>query len=189
VRYGPWAVLGPHSGKLVHAENVGAKPLLQLHLHRQSRNWIADLSPKFRLWESGDRSPDVYHIVKGDIVPIIMGSKSCIPPLHLQRPLPGPGLLQPDPFGRGIHPLPGVFPFDMLPPPEIMEQKLAAQHVEMQRPAIENKSFAATHYSLGKELSAAQQELQRLQTDMGAIRADQEQQLGMLLDNISKMDS
>ncbi|CAL9072449.1 unnamed protein product [Musa textilis] len=131
----------------------------------------------------------VYHIVKGDIVPIIMGSKSCIPPLHLQRPLPGPGLLQPDPFGRGIHPLPGVFPFDMLPPPEIMEQKLAAQHVEMQRPAIENKSFAATHYSLGKELSAAQQELQRLQTDMGAIRADQEQQLGMLLDNISKMDS
>ncbi|CAL9072535.1 unnamed protein product, partial [Musa textilis] len=36
--------------------------------------------------------------------------------------------------------------------------------------ATENKSFAATHYSLRKELSAAQQELRRLQTDMGAIR-------------------
>lgn len=112
----------------------------------------------------------VYHIVKGDIVPIIIGSKSCIPPPHLRWPLPGPGLLQPDPFGPGIHPLPGAFPFDMLPPPEIMEQKLAVHDVEMQRLALENESFAATHYSLRKELSAAQQELQRLQTDMGAIR-------------------
>ncbi|XP_018681764.2 protein FLX-like 2 isoform X2 [Musa acuminata AAA Group] len=154
--------------------------------------WIYRLSKKHRFQST------VYHIVKGDIVPIIMGSKSCIPPLHLQRPLPGPGFLQPDPFGLGILPPPGVFPFDKLPPPEIMEQKLAAQHVEMQRLALENEimeqklaaqhvemqrlaleneSFAATHYSSRKELSAAQQELQRLQTDMGAIRADQEQQI------------
>ncbi|KAJ8498082.1 hypothetical protein OPV22_008634 [Ensete ventricosum] len=61
---------------------------------------------------------------------------------------------------------------------------LAAQHVEMQRLATKNESFAATYYSLRKELSVAQQELQRLQTDMGAITADQEQQLRMLLDNI-----
>nr|XP_018681745.1 PREDICTED: protein FLX-like 2 isoform X1 [Musa acuminata subsp. malaccensis] len=146
--------------------------------------WIYRLSKKHRFQST------VYHIVKGDIVPIIMGSKSCIPPpLHLQRPLIGPGLVQPDPFGPGILLPPGVFPFDKLPPPEIMAQKLAAQHVEMQRLAIENKRCAATHYSLRKELSAAQQELQRLQTDMSAIRADQEQQLRMLLDNISKMDS
>lgn len=85
----------------------------------------------------------VYHIVKADIVPIIMGSKSCIPPPHRRRPLPGTGLLQPDPFGPGIHLLPGAFPFDLLPPPEIMEQKLAAHDVEMQRQCNREQKFCS----------------------------------------------
>lgn len=118
-----------------------------------------------------------------------MGSKGRIPPPHLRRPHPGPGLLHPDVFGPGIHPPPGAFPFDMLPPPEIMEQKLDAQHVEMQRLAMENQRFMATHSSLRHELAAAQQELQRLQTHMGVMQAEQEQQLRMLMDKISKMEA
>ncbi|RZR73076.1 hypothetical protein BHM03_00019759 [Ensete ventricosum] len=118
-----------------------------------------------------------------------MGSKGRIPPPHLRRPHPGPGLLHPDVYGPGIHPPPGAFPFDMLPPPEIMEQKLDAQHVEMQRLAMENQRFMATHSSLRHELAAAQQELQRLQTHMGVMQAEEEQQLRMLMDKITKMEA
>ncbi|WOK98162.1 protein FLX-like 2 [Canna indica] len=118
-----------------------------------------------------------------------MGSKGRIPPTHMRRALPGPGLLHPDPFGPGIHHPPGAFSFDMLPPPEIMEQKLAAQHMEMQRIATENQRFAATHSSLRQELAAAQQELQRLQGHMGAIKAEQDQQLRGILDKIAKMEA
>ncbi|KAG4147929.1 hypothetical protein ERO13_D05G254850v2 [Gossypium hirsutum] len=56
-----------------------------------------------------------------------MGSKGRNPPSHLRRLLPGPGMVHSDPFGLGIPPCPGPFAHsDMLPPPEIMEQKLAA---------------------------------------------------------------
>ncbi|XP_074583358.1 protein FLX-like 2 [Curcuma longa] len=116
-----------------------------------------------------------------------MGSKGRIPP-HMRQPLPGPSLLHPDPFGAGIRP-PGAFPFDMLPPVEVMEQKLASQHREMQVLATENQRFAATHSSLRQELAAAQQELQRLQNQMAVVKAEQDQQLRLLLDKIAKMEA
>ncbi|KAJ6799900.1 protein FLX-like 2 [Iris pallida] len=119
-----------------------------------------------------------------------MGSKGRLPPPHVRRPLPGPGMLHPDPFGPGIRPPPGGYPFDMLPhPPEIMEQKLATQHVEMERLLTENQRLAATHGVLRRELAAAQHELQRLQEHMGAMKAEQEQHLRGLLDKISKMEA
>ncbi|XP_042502465.1 protein FLX-like 2 [Macadamia integrifolia] len=118
-----------------------------------------------------------------------MGSKGRAPPPHMRRPLPGPGIMHPDPFGPGVHPSPGAFPpFDMLPPPEIMEQKLAAQHVEMQRLAMENQRLAATHTALRQELAAAQQELQRLQAHIGGMKAEKEQQMRGLMDKIAKME-
>ncbi|KAE8684685.1 Sarcolemmal membrane-associated protein, putative isoform 2 [Hibiscus syriacus] len=90
-----------------------------------------------------------------------MGSKGRIPPPHMRHPLPGPGMVHSEPFGLGIPTRPGPFPhFDMLPPPEIMEQKLAAQHVEMQKLGTENQRIAATHGTLRQELAAAQHELQ-----------------------------
>lgn len=121
-----------------------------------------------------------------------MGSKGRIPPHpHLRRPLPGPGTVHPDPFGPGVHPPPpGPFPpFDILPPPEVMEQKLAAQHVEMQRLATENQRLAATHGTLRQELAAAQHELQMLHAYVGAIKSDREQQLRGLMDNVGKMET
>ncbi|XP_017975740.1 PREDICTED: protein FLX-like 2 isoform X3 [Theobroma cacao] len=119
-----------------------------------------------------------------------MGSKGRIPPPHLRRALPGPGMVHPDQFGPGILPPPGPFPhFDMLPPPEIMEQKLAAQHVEMQRLGTENQRLATTHGTLRQELAAAQHELQILHAQIGAIKSDREQQMRSLMDKIAKMEA
>ena len=119
-----------------------------------------------------------------------MGSKGLIPPSHLRRPLPGLGMVHPDPFGPGILPHPGPFPhFDMLPPPEIMEQKLAAQHVEMQRLGTENQRLAATKGTLRQELASAQHELQILHSHIGAITSEREQQMISLTDKIAKMEA
>ncbi|EEF30907.1 protein FLX-like 2 isoform X2 [Ricinus communis] len=121
-----------------------------------------------------------------------MGSKGRIPPPHhLRRPLPGGGIMHPDPFGPGVHgPPPGPFPaFDMLPPPEVLEQKLAGQQVEIQRLATENQRLAATHVTLRQELAAAQQELQMLHNDIGVLKAEREQQMRGLMDKIAKMET
>ncbi|KAJ9173102.1 hypothetical protein P3X46_016272 [Hevea brasiliensis] len=119
-----------------------------------------------------------------------MGSKSRIPPPHLRRPLPGPGIVHPDPFVPGVRPPLGpIPPFDILPPPEVMEQKLATQHVEMQRLATENQRLAATHGNLRQELAAAQHELQMLHAHTGAIKSEREQQMRGLMDKIAKMET
>ncbi|TYI49810.1 hypothetical protein E1A91_D12G059800v1 [Gossypium mustelinum] len=105
-----------------------------------------------------------------------MGSKGRIPPPHLRCPLPGPGMVHSDPFGLGIPLHPGPFAhFDMLPPPEIKEQKLVAQLVEMQRLGTENQRIAATHGTLRQELAVAQHELQILHAQIGAITSEREQ--------------
>lgn len=119
-----------------------------------------------------------------------MGSKGRIPPPHLRRPHPGPGMVHPDAFAAGVRPALGAFsPFDMLPPPEVMEQKLAAQHVEMQRLATENQRLASTHGTLRQELAAAQHELQVLHAQIGAMKSEREQQMRGLMDKISKMEA
>lgn len=119
-----------------------------------------------------------------------MGSKGRIPPPHMRRPLPGPGLVHPEPLGPGIrHPMGPFPPFDLLPPPEVMEQKLASQHVDMQRLATENQRLAATHGTLRQELAAAQHELQILHAQIGAVKAEREQQMRSLVDKIAKMET
>ena len=89
------------------------------------------------------------------------------------------------PPGQG----PGPFPYDMLPPPEVLEQKLVAQRGEMQKLAVENDRLAASHASLRKELAAAQQELQRLQAQGEAAKAAEEQEMRGLLDKVGKMEA
>ncbi|XP_050381758.1 protein FLX-like 2 isoform X2 [Argentina anserina] len=117
-----------------------------------------------------------------------MGSKGRIPPGHLRRPHPGP-----DPYGPGgpgTRPPPGAYsPFDMLPPPQVLEQKLASQHVEMQRLATENQRLASTHGSLRQELAGAQHELQILHAQAGAMKSERDQQMRSLVDKIAKMEA
>ncbi|GAV60054.1 hypothetical protein CFOL_v3_03585 [Cephalotus follicularis] len=118
-----------------------------------------------------------------------MGSKGRIPPSHLRRPVPGHGMIHPDPFGPGIRP-PGAFsPFDMLPHPEVIEQKLAGQQMEMQKLAIENERLAATHSTLRQELASAQHELHVLHAHIGAVKSEREQQMKGLADKISNMEA
>ncbi|XP_057970954.1 protein FLX-like 2 [Malania oleifera] len=118
-----------------------------------------------------------------------MGSKGRIPSLHSRRPLPG--LVPPEPFGPGMRPPPpGAFhSFDMPPSPEVLEQKLAAQHVEMERLVMENQRLASTHGTLRHEVAAAQHELQMLLSQIGAVKSEREQQMGSLMDKIAKMET
>lgn len=119
-----------------------------------------------------------------------MGSKGrAPPPSHLRRPLPGAGMLHPESFGPGVRPPHGAFPFDMLPHPEIMEQKLAAQDVDMQKLLRENRRLAATHSILRQELATAQQELQMVEARMGAMKAEHEQHMRGLVDKMAKMEA
>uniref|UniRef100_A0A7N0RCQ6 Protein FLX-like 2 n=1 Tax=Kalanchoe fedtschenkoi TaxID=63787 RepID=A0A7N0RCQ6_KALFE len=118
-----------------------------------------------------------------------MGSKGHMPPPHMRRPLPGPGVMHPDPYGPGLHPPPSPFPHFDLPPPEVMEQKLAAQHMEMQLLLTENQRLAATHGTLRQELAAAQNELQMLQSQTSAVRAEKEQQMRNLTEKMERMNS
>ncbi|GJN19246.1 hypothetical protein PR202_gb06497 [Eleusine coracana subsp. coracana] len=121
-------------------------------------------------------------------------------PGHGQGPVPAHGMMQRevgDPYGQAMHLPPpghgpGPFPYDMLPPlppPEVLEQKLAAQRGEMQKLVVENDRLAASHASLRKELAAAQQELQRLQAQGDAIKAAEEQEMRGLLERVAKMEA
>ncbi|KAA0039397.1 hypothetical protein IC582_020622 [Cucumis melo] len=119
-----------------------------------------------------------------------MGSKGRLPPSHGRRALPGSGVLHPEAFGHALRPPPGAFPpFDMLPPPEVLEQKLAGQHVEIQKLATENQRLAATHGTLRQELAAAQHELQIVHAQIGAVKSEREQQARNLSDKIAKMEA
>lgn len=119
-----------------------------------------------------------------------MGSKSKPPPPFLRHPPLGPSTVHPDPYGPLIRPPPGGFPpFDMLPHPEIMEQKLATQHAEMQKLAKENQRLATTHGTLRQELAAAKHELQLLHTHIGAMKSEKEQQTTVLKDKIARMEA
>ncbi|KAI3808608.1 hypothetical protein L1987_24563 [Smallanthus sonchifolius] len=89
-----------------------------------------------------------------------------------------------------MHPHHGGFrPYDMPPRPEFMEQKLAAQHVEMQKLAIQNQRFAGTHGTLRQDLAAIQHELQMLHNHVEAVKSEREQQIMGLLDKNGKMEA
>ncbi|XP_055804356.1 protein FLX-like 2 [Solanum dulcamara] len=120
-----------------------------------------------------------------------MGSKGRGPPPNLRRPPPGPGMMYPDSFGPPMrNPPPGDFPpFDRLPPPEILEQKIGAQHLEMQKLTTENQRLAATHVTLRRELAAAQHELQMLHVQIEAVKANREQETKGLNDKISRIEA
>lgn len=112
------------------------------------------------------------------------------PPQHLRRPLPpGPAALHHEAMVPTMHHGMPPGPFDLLPPPQMLEQKLASQHGEMQRLATENQRLAATHGVLRQELAGAQHELQMLNAHVGSLKADREQQMRAFLDKIAKMEA
>ncbi|KAG0491773.1 hypothetical protein HPP92_005171 [Vanilla planifolia] len=117
-----------------------------------------------------------------------MGSKGHIPP-HMRRPVPGPGMFRPEPFVPVVRPPFGALPFDVMVPPESVEQKLALQHMEMQTLDLENHRLAATHSALRHELATTQHELQRIEAHLSAVKLEHEQQMRATLDKLSKMEA
>ncbi|ONK70219.1 uncharacterized protein A4U43_C05F31490 [Asparagus officinalis] len=77
----------------------------------------------------------------------------------------------------------------MLPHAAIMEQKLAAQDMEMQRILKENQRLAAILSVLRRELAGNQRELQRMDAHMGAMKDEQDKHMRGLLDKIAKMEA
>ncbi|CAI9780719.1 unnamed protein product [Fraxinus pennsylvanica] len=118
----------------------------------------------------------------------VMASNDRVPPPHLRRPLPGRSMVHPDPYGPPIHPPPGGFPLEMLPP-EVMEQKLTAQHVEMDKLANENQRLATTHRTLRQDLATAKHELQFVHAHIADMKAEKEQHTRRLMDKIARMEA
>ncbi|KAI3452142.1 hypothetical protein Pfo_008807 [Paulownia fortunei] len=119
-----------------------------------------------------------------------MASKGRVPPPHLRRPLPGPGVVHPDPYASGIRPPLGGFPpFEMLPPPEVMAQKLTAQHIEIEKLATENRRLAATHGTLRQDLATAKHDLQLVHAHIADVKSEKEQQMRGIIDKLSIMES
>ncbi|KAH7434299.1 hypothetical protein KP509_06G010100 [Ceratopteris richardii] len=60
-----------------------------------------------------------------------------------------------------------------------LDQKLAAQHAEIQRLLHENQTFAVTHVALRQELAAAEEEIARLQQARSVSDTEKEQRLNI----------
>eukprot|EP00249_Psilotum_nudum_P015436 c25328_g1_i2 orf=216-2213(+) len=122
---------------------------------------------------------------RGRLYPINNGPRGILPGLPL-----GPGLMHPPPvqhnagiLGSLMGPLPGLPGSAML-----MEQKMANQHVEIQRLLSENQRLAATHVALRQEFAASQQEIQRLQV-ITARESEKDQQIRALLEKSARMEA
>ncbi|KAL6543309.1 hypothetical protein OROHE_010829 [Orobanche hederae] len=120
---------------------------------------------------------------------------------------PHGGLLQPPvqepPFARGLrgvsHPtlhdemreahynLSGA---RQLPPhPAIIEERLAAQHDDIQTLLVDNQGLAATHVALRQELELAQHELQRADRFARAIHAEKDLETRELFEKSIKLEN
>ncbi|KAL4294027.1 hypothetical protein AHAS_Ahas18G0187000 [Arachis hypogaea] len=93
-------------------------------------------------------------------------------------PPPHPALLEElreSQMGLGVRPIP-------LHPAAIIEERLAAQHQDIQGLLGDNQRLAATHVALKQELEAAQHELQRMAHYRESLRADTDARMRELYD-------
>ncbi|KAK4487179.1 hypothetical protein RD792_006498, partial [Penstemon davidsonii] len=84
----------------------------------------------------------------------------------------------------------GGFPnFEMLPPPVVMEEKLSAQHIEIEKLAKENQRLANTHGTLRHDLATANNELQLLHNHIADVKVEKEHKKRGIIDKISMMEA
>uniref|UniRef100_A0A5B7C244 Protein FLX-like 4 n=1 Tax=Davidia involucrata TaxID=16924 RepID=A0A5B7C244_DAVIN len=110
-----------------------------------------------------------------------MAARGHIPSAYEGRSAQAPGMMRHGPF-------PGHRPMEPLPPPELLENKVAVQRAEIERLAGDNHRLAATHVTLRQDLVAAQQEIQRLRAHIRSIQTESDIQIRVLLDKIAKME-
>lgn len=85
-------------------------------------------------------------------------------------------------------PVPGHRPLEPLPPPELLENKIAAQAAEIERFIVENRRLAATNEDMRQEIGANQQEMQRIKSHIGSIRTETDIQVRALVEKIRKLE-
>ncbi|KAK9268804.1 hypothetical protein L1049_000568 [Liquidambar formosana] len=111
------------------------------------------------------------------------------PPVHESPfgrglgPMPHPALLEEmreSQFGRGPGPLP--------PHHAIIEERLAAQHQDIQGLLVDNQRLAATHVALKQELEVTQHELQRMAHFAGSLHAEKDVQMREMYEKSIKME-
>lgn len=120
-----------------------------------------------------------------------MSGRNRGPPLPMKgAPRSGrPPAVHEPPFVRGLGPMPypalledmretqfGMGPRNLPPHPAIIEERLAAQHQEIQGLLVDNQRLAATHVALKQELEANQHELQRMAQFADSLRMEKDVQ-------------
>lgn len=84
-------------------------------------------------------------------------------------------------FGMGPRPLPPTHP-------AIIEERLAAQHQDIQGLLADNQRLAATHVALKQELEVAQYELQRMVHYADSFRMDKDVQMREMYDKSVQLE-
>lgn len=110
------------------------------------------------------------------------------PPLALAR-APHPTALIEDPRLLLHHhraPPPSAAPH---PHSSLVEERLAAQHRDIQSLLLDNQRLAATHVALKQELSAAQQEIRHLSGTAGTVKAERDAQVREVYERSLKMEA
>lgn len=92
------------------------------------------------------------------------------------------------PFPGALRPAGPQRPLEPLPPHELLERKMAAQAAEIETLLRENQKLAATHAGMREEIVANQQEMQRIKSHVGSVRAESDIQVRGLLEKIRKME-
>ena len=91
-----------------------------------------------------------------------------------------------------FHPSPGVMQhgaLEPLPPPELLENKIASQAAKIERLAGDNHRLAATHVALREDLVAARHEAQKLKEHIRSIQTESDIQIRVLQEKITKMET
>lgn len=127
-----------------------------------------------------------------------MSGRNRGPPLPMKGGMP----IHEPPFGRNLGPMPhpalleemresqfGMGPRQLPPHPAIIEERLAAQHQDIQGLLVDNQRLAATHVALKQELEAVQHELQRTDYFARAMHTEKDMQMRELYEKSIKMET
>ena len=76
-----------------------------------------------------------------------------------------------------------------LPPPELIENKIASQTAEIERLARDNHRLAATHVAMREDLVSARHEAQKLKEHIRSIQTESDIQIRVLQEKIVKMEA
>lgn len=116
-----------------------------------------------------------------------MAARGNIPPAFEGRSIQAPGTMRHGPF-PGLSSAAGHRSLESLPPPQLLENKIASQEAEIEQLVGDNRRLASTHVALREELVNAQQEAQKLRAYIRSIQTESDIQIRVLLDKIAKME-